>query len=421
MRLALAFFCAVRVAVPLAALAASGRSLPGLPFYRYEPTPGDGQGFYSAAREFMASWGRLGAARVLAVAIVLVAAGYLAYLTWRRRSDLRAWVIVGGALVLALALVLAIEKMSDDTGAAVVGWSLLWGAVMLPVRAVGVAIDPDAGFAFGLTLSLVANCVTVIATWVIGLRASGRRSVALLASGIFAFWPLLAGLVSGERGWTNGTWNVDAGVHMYTEPLSTALVAVAVAILLAERLGPVALALAGVLLSFSTAVRLSNAIFAALALGLLVWRIGPRRSLPFAAGALSFAPVVAAWWPKGYTQLFDKPEVWPANPFSIDHVGPNWTDSLFFSPRAYVVLLPLAVVGVVAVGNRFARYLLLALIVANAAFYSLYANTAEHPRFLFVTFPALFVFWAAGLVGIAEWARRSVASRSGPAARSSAS
>ena len=78
MRLVLAFFCAVRVAVPLVALAASGRSLPGLPFYRYEPTPGDGQGFYSAAREFMASWGRLGPARLLAVAVLLAAAGFLA-------------------------------------------------------------------------------------------------------------------------------------------------------------------------------------------------------------------------------------------------------------------------------------------------------------------------------------------------------
>jgi hypothetical protein len=363
----------------------------------------------------------LGPARLLAVAVLLAAAGYLAYRTWRRRADLRAWIVAGGGLVVAVALAVAIEKMSDDTGAAVVGWSLLWGAAMLPVRAVGVAIDPDLGFAFGLALSLVANCVTVAATWAIGLRASGRRSVAVLAAGIFAFWPLLSGVVSGERGWTNGTWNIDAGLHMYTEPLSTALVAVAVALLLGERLGPVALALAGVLLSFSTAVRLSNGVFAALALGLLVWRVGARRSLPFAAGALSFAPVVIAWWPKGYAQLFDNPKVWPRNPFSLDHVGPNWTDSLFFSPRAYLVLLPLAVVGVLALGNRFARYLLLALILGNAAFYSLYANTAEHPRFLFVAFPALFVFWAAGVVGIAEWARRALAGRSRTAARSSAS
>lgn len=408
MKVALALLCAVRVAVPLAALAAAGSSLPGLPLYVYEPTPGDGHGFYSAAREFMASWGRLGPAVVLAVSLALAALGVLAWRLWRSRPGSRPWIVAGGGLVVAFVCALAITKMSDRTGAAVVGWPLVWSLPMLPIRALGVAVDPDLGFAFGLALSLAANCVSVIATWAIGLRATGRRGVALTASGIFAFWPLLSGLVGGERGWSNGTWNIDAGLHMYTEPLSTALVAVAVALLLGERLAPATLAVAGILLSVSTAVRLSNGVFAAVVLGLLVWRLGVRAALPYLAGALSFAPVVAAWWPKGYVQLFDKPDVWPQRPFSLDYVAQSWTDSLFFTPRAYLILLPLGLVGAFTLRSRWAQLVLGGLVIANVAFYSLYANTAEHPRFLFVTFPALFVLWAAGAWWIVAAVRKLV-------------
>ncbi|MDQ3821879.1 MAG: hypothetical protein M3321_01395, partial [Actinomycetota bacterium] len=46
---------AVRVAIPLAALAASGRALPGLPRYEYDGLTGDATGFYAATREFIAS------------------------------------------------------------------------------------------------------------------------------------------------------------------------------------------------------------------------------------------------------------------------------------------------------------------------------------------------------------------------------
>jgi hypothetical protein len=406
-RLALGFLCAVRVAVPLAALVASPGSVPGLPYYRYEPTPGDGQGFYSAAREFIASWGRLGPALILLLGLALVGVAVAGWRLWRSRPARRAWVLAGAGLAVGLVLAAAISQMSGHTGAAVVGWSLVWGAVMLPVRAVGVAVGPDTGFAFGLALSLAANCVTVVATWAIGLRATGRRPVAFLAAGVFAFWPLLAGLVSGERGWTNGTWNVDAGLHMYTEPLSTALVAVAVVLLLAERPGPVSLAAAGLLLSFSTAVRLSNGLFLAVAVLLAAVRLGPRRAAPLAAAGAAFVPVVIAWWPKGYSQLFDDPYVWPPHPFAVSYAGSNWTDSLFFSPRAYLVLLPLAVAGALFLRTRCSLAVLGSLILVNALFYSFYANTAEHPRFLFVAFPALFVLWAAGAAGLVGLARRS--------------
>ena len=93
------------------------------------------------------------------------------------------------------------------------------------------------------------------------------------------------------------------------------------------------LAAAGVLLSFAVAVRLSNALIAALALGIAAWRVGPRRTLPLVAGLATFVPVVAAWWPRGYAALFDSPDVWPEAPVLVSHVVPAWTDSLLFTPR----------------------------------------------------------------------------------------
>jgi hypothetical protein len=64
---------AVRVAIPLAALAASGHALPGLPRYRYGPLSGDATGFYAAARALMASARGLGAPLAAVVAAGLVA------------------------------------------------------------------------------------------------------------------------------------------------------------------------------------------------------------------------------------------------------------------------------------------------------------------------------------------------------------
>ena len=408
---AIALLCAVRVAIPLAALLASGRALPGLPRYDYEPTPGDAQGFYSAAREFIASWQRLGAGLLVVVVLALAAAAVIAVRVWRSRPAARAWVLAGAALAASLGATVAITQMSSHTGAAVVGWPLLWGLVMLPYRAVGLPLDPDVAFGFGLSLELAAAAVTVAATWVIGLRATGRRSTALAAAAFMALWPFLSGLVSGARGWTNGTWNVDAGLHLYDEPVSTALVAVAVALLLSQNLSPVGLASAGALLSFATAVRLSNGLFAAFVLVVLARRLGARRALPYLAAGLSFAPVVGAWWPKGYAALVDRPDIWPPHPFSSDYVVRSWTESLFFSPRAALVLVPLAVVGALVLRRSWALALLGGLIAVNAVFYSFYANTAEHPRFLHVALPPLLVLWAAGLVALARTAARAAPGR----------
>ena len=282
---------------------------------------------------------------------------------------------------------------------------------MLPYRALGGPLGPDIAFVFGFVLLLAAEAVAVVATWYIGLRATGTRSVALLAAGLYAAWPLLSGALSGDHGGMNGSWFADSGLCGCTEPVSTAGVAVAVAFLLAETPGPLGLAAAGVVLSFSAAVKLSNALVIVVALVLLAYRLGPRRTLPFLGGALSFVPVVAAWWPRGYEALFDRPDIWPPHPFSAGYVVTNWTDSLFFSTRAVLVLVPIALVGAVALRRRPAVALLGLVIVVNAAFYSFYANTAQHPRFLLVALPAALVLWASGLAALGSGRLRSALGR----------
>jgi hypothetical protein len=376
---ALAALVGLRVAIPLVALAASGHDLPGLPPYDYEPLNGDATGFYAEARELIsAAFGPAGA-----VAALILGAG--AWAAWRLRPRWTA--IAAAALAVSLAasvLVLATEP----AGAAVVGWPLLWAIPLLPLRVAGV-LDPDLAFAVGFPLSLAANAVSVVAVAYAGLHASGRRAVGVGAAALFAIWPLLTRPLAGPSAWENGQWNVDVGLHLYTEPLSTALVAVALALLLAPRLDELRLAVAGALLGYATVVRVSNGFFAAAAVALVALRLGPRRALPLAAAGAAFAPLVAVYWPKGYPKIPNVPG------FSFDQAGRSWADSLIFDPRMLLVLLPLALLGLLAL-RPWASALLGASIATNAVFYTFYEHTHLHPRFLYASLPALFVLEAAG-------------------------
>jgi hypothetical protein len=376
---ALASLIAVRVAIPLLVLVAAGHDLPGLPPYDYAPLNGDATGFYAEARELISvSFGPAGAA-----ALLLLTAGAVA--VWRLG---RTWMSIAvGCLAVSLAAS-ALVLGSRPTGAAVVGWPLLWSIPLFPFRVVGL-LDDDVAFAVGLLLSLAANAVTVVATAYIGLRATGSRAVGVAAATLFAVWPLLTRPLAGPSAWENGQWNVDVGLHLYTEPLSTALVATAIALLLSSRLDPIRLATAGGLLGYATVVRPSNGLFAALAVALLALRIGLRRTLPAAAAGLAFAPLVAVYWPKGYPKIENVPG------FSLAQADRSWADSLLFDPRALLILLPLALPGLAAVG-RWNAALLGGVIATNVALYSFYEHTHLHPRFLYVALPALFALEAAG-------------------------
>jgi hypothetical protein len=376
---ALAALVGLRLAIPLVVLAASGHDLPGLPPYDYEPLNGDATGFYAEARELIsAAFGPAGAV----AALVLAAGGGAA---WRLRPR---WTSVAVAALAVSLAACALVLATEPAGAAVVGWPLLWSLPLLPLRAAGV-LDADLAFAVGLPLSLAANAVSVVAIAHAGCRAAGRRAVGIAAAALFAVWPLLTRPLAGPSAWENGQWNVDVGLHLYTEPLSTALVAVALALLLGSRLDDVRLALAGALLGYATVVRVSNGFLAAAAVLLVALRLGPRRALPLAAAGAAFVPLVAVYWPKGYPKIPDVPG------FSVAQAGRSWSESLLFEPRVLLVLLPLAVLGLAAV-SHFAAALLGVSIATNAAFYTFYEHTHLHPRFLYATLPALFVLEAAG-------------------------
>jgi hypothetical protein len=376
---ALALLVVVRVAIPLAALAAAGRDLPGLPPYDYRPLIGDATGFYAESRELISvSFGPAGVA-----ALLLLVAGAVAVRRLRR-----SWAAIPAACLAVSLAASALVLDQQTSGAAVVGWPLLWSIPLFPFRLVGL-LDEDVAFAVGLVLSLAANAVTVVATAYIGLRATGSRAVGVAAAALFTVWPLLTRPLAGTSAWENGQWLVDVGLALYTEPLSTALVAAAIALLLARALDPVRLASAGALLGFATVVRPSNGFFAVAAVGLLALRVGLRRTVPAALAGLAFAPLVAVYWPKGYPKIENRPG------FSLAQADRSWVDSLLFDPRTVLILLPLALLGLVAIA-RWNAALLGAVIAANVVLYTFYEHTHLHPRFLYVALPALFTLEAAG-------------------------
>lgn len=389
----LAALVAARVAIPLAALAASGSDLPGIPRYDYAPLNGDAHDYYAAGRGLISTLLRQ-APLTAAVAVCVALAAWLGLRLRRRRPEL-AWVALAApALTLGLGLAAEIRFM-HVSGAGTIGWPLVWAVPMAPLRALG-TLDPDSAFAVGFALSLVCNAVTVVATAYAGRFATGSRAAGLGAATLFALWPLLTGVIAGERGWENGTWQVDAGLHLYSEPLSTALVTVSAALLLAPRPASARLWAAGGLLGFATAVRLSNALLAALAL-VLVWRLARPHVAAFLVGGIASVPVVVSYFPKGYVPRWDNPDQFPQDPFSLDYLGTSWSESLLFRPVTLLVLAPLALAGVVALRRRRAPLFLLGgWIAVTAAFYSVYESTPQHPRFLFVVLPAVLVLEAAG-------------------------
>jgi hypothetical protein len=376
---ALASLVVVRVAIPLVALAAAGKDLPGLPRYNYRPLIGDATGFYAESRELISvSFGPAGVA-----ALLLLGAGAVAVRRLRR-----SWAAIPAACLAVSLAASALVLDQQTSGAAVVGWPLLWSIPLFPFRATGI-LDEDLAFAVGLVLSLGANAVTVVATAYIGLRATGNRAVGVAAAAVFTVWPLLMHPLAGASAWENGQWLVDVGLALYTEPLSTAFVTAAIALLLTPALDPVRLASAGALLGFATVVRPSNGLFAAAAVMLLVLRIGIRKTVPAAMAGLAFAPLVAVYWPKGYPTIENVPG------FSFAQADRSWTESLLFNPRTVLVLAPLALLGFLAV-SRWNAALLGAVIATNVALYTFYEHTHLHPRFLYVTLPALFALEAAG-------------------------
>ena len=396
----LGLLAAIRVAIPLAAFADEGSKLPGIPAFvrssRDGGLTGDATGFYAATREFMAAWGRMPRIVLALDALFALAATVAIVLLWRRRPELRPWLAAAALGVVGIAVAVDVHWM-HASGAAVFGWPLLWALPMLTYRALGVGLSKHVAWDFGFALSLLAVAATVVAVAYLGRNATGRRRLGLLAAAFWTAWPLLVGLIAGHHAWTNGQWEVDAGLHNYSEPLSTLLVTAGAALLLSPQLTDLRIALAGCAMSAATVVKLSNALLAAAALVIVFFRGRTREALPFLAGALALAPLVAAYWPISYPKLFDNPQSWPRDPFDAAHVVTSWTHSSIFDPHTLAIVVPLAVIGVFGLRRPWALGLVLAFFLLNPVFYSFYANTALHPRFLYASLPELFVLWAAGI------------------------
>jgi hypothetical protein len=384
---------AIRVAIPLAAYAGSP---PGIPHFVRSADDGglagDATGFYAATREFMAAWGRMPRPLLAAVAIGLVGAAVALVRAWRRHPGARHWLAAAALFTAGLAVCVAIHWM-HASGAAVFGWPLVWGTAMLPYRIL-FGLSRSAAWDIGVALSLAIVALTVFAVGQLGRNATGRRWAGVVAAACWTAWPLLAGVIAGHHAWTNNQWNIDAGLANYDEPLSTLLVTSGGALLLSPRLTPLRLTLAGCALSVATSVKLSNGLLAAAALAFVYARGRWRDTLPYLAGALSFAPVVAVYWPISYPTLFHNRHSWPSDPFDLHYAGSSWTQSSIFDPHTLAIVLPLAAIGIFAIRRPWALALVLAFLLANPLFYSFFANTAMHPRFLYASLPELFVLWA---------------------------
>jgi hypothetical protein len=350
-------------------------------------------------RELMATLLRLGPALAFVVALgaALIAVAAVFLMRRRGRPDALVFAGIAGTAIVLLALVLRMRY----AGAPTIGWPAVWAAAVLPYRLLGLPLDPDVGYGFALALSLLANCVTVVGTFVLGMWTTASRAVGLVAAALMAGSPLLLLVLGKTR--EVGTWGVDLGLYAYSEPLSTALVVAAMALLVRPGRGTVAAVALGGMLGAAVAVRLSNAVIAVVAVVALVAMRERRAAWRAAAAGLLFAPVVLAYWPLGYERLPE--EQFPDDAFALRHAGATWTDSTLWGWRMALALTPLVVLGLWRLPRRWAL-LLAAWIGGTALFYTFYSFTAGHPRFLLVVLPPVFVLWSAGAHALVESTRR---------------
>jgi len=393
-KLSVAALAALRILPAVIVAVANGRSLPLLPGYPYGPPNGDTYGFYAAAREFISSWRHVSRPLLGLAALVLAIVLVLAVRAWRRGK--RAEAVMTAAVALGLFTCLGIRQMGT-TGAGAVGWPIVWAVPLLPLRATG-HLSYHAAYYIALVILLACNVVTIVAT-----AATGRRLLpapyALIAPALLVVFPTFMRLLDGTGNVVYGTWLTDSGQIAYSEPLSTALVVSALALIVVRPADPTAAALAGALAGFSVAIRVSNAPIAAVFFLALALHRRVRPVVTYTVAGLGTLTVALAFWSKGYASFpGGKSAQAPHGLFSIHYVRRSWADSAVFDWKMLAILLPLPVLGVFVLRRRIPDVLALGgTVVVTAALYSAYYITALHPRFLLVALPPLFVLAAAGV------------------------
>lgn len=396
----------VRAAIPLAALASSGRRLPGFPPYTYEGPRGDASGYIDTARAIISA----GAGFRLWLP-VLFAAGVTGILglrwAWRRYPRGRHWVIAAAAALASFLLAAVILRIEGQAPAGAVGWPLILSLPLVPFRLVG-WIDDEVAVGVGLAISIVANAVTIFATAFIGFRATGSRRIGVGAAALFTFWPFLIWLLLGEQTWANSAWAIEVGLELYTEPVSTACVAAGIALALVRGRPPWALVAAGIALGYAIAVRPTNIVFGIAAVLLFGLERDWRSVGRFVSGGVAVLPIVLAFLPKkrGYDlELVRDQTGLPL--WSNDYLVSTYTDSSVWRPLLLALLLPLVAIGVAVLPSRRVALMLLGAALANAAIYSFFRATFEHPRYLQAGLPVLLVLGTAGAAWLAGHARRA--------------
>jgi len=397
-RRSVAVIVALRLAPAVIVALANGRGVLGLPGYAYAAPTGDTYGFYAAAREFMTTWARAPVVSFAASLVLLVGGAIGTRILWRRGK--REGAVIVGALGSAIFLAVWVHEMRS-TGAGTIGWPIVWALPLFPLRAVGVLGYLDAYY-LGIAVLLVCNAATVVATALIARRlVPGRTS--LLAPSLLAIWPFMM-LHLGEPGTVvYGSWLNDEGLNLYSEPLSTALVAVGLALLVLHRFDPICAAFAGILLGYAVVVRLSNITIVIVCFVALLLAAAAPSVAAFALASVGVSTIWFAFWPHGYVSLNRGSLSQTTHDlFGSRYILPSWRDSTVFGPRMLAILLPLAILGLYSLRRQpFEAWLLGAVVAVTGAFYSFYYYTALHPRFLFVALPSLFVLEAAGAASLA--------------------
>ncbi|MSO96436.1 MAG: hypothetical protein EXQ81_11720 [Thermoleophilia bacterium] len=168
-----------------------------------------------------------------------------------------------------------------------------------------------------------------------------------------------------------------------------------IAALLGPTPGEGAATASGLALGFATVVKLTNGLIGLVLVPLVAIRYGLRRAALVAVGGLVSAPIVIAWWPKGYVQIYDG-AIAPVPAYSLDYIGPNLRTSTIFTPLMLLVLVLPSLVGITGIEGWYARSVIVTPVAVTALAYSGYYVTDLHPRFLSVALPFIFVLFAAG-------------------------
>ena len=280
---------------------------------------------------------------------------------------------------------------AEPTGAAVVGWPLLWAIPLFPFASSACSTTTSPSRSGSRSRSPRTRSRSSRPPSSACARAAAARS-ASAAAALFAVWPLLTRPLAGPSAWENGHWNVDVGLA----PLHGAALDGArrgrdraPARTAARRSsGSRRPALCSASRPSSGS---SNGLFAAAAVGLARVRLGPRRTAAVRAGRARVRAARRRLLAEGLSDDRER-----ARLLARAGVDRSWDRLADLRPADAARSRSRSPCSGSLASARVERRLLGAVIATNVALYTFYEHTHLHPRFLFVALPALFVLEAAG-------------------------